>query len=289
MAQHRFRILNVFTCPGDRLSGNPLAVFEDGAPLSSEQMQRLARQMNLSETTFVLPPTRPGASARVRIFTPGYEMPFAGHPTLGSAHVCRALGLGVERVVLEMEAGLIPVTTRGDRWTLQAQPPRWRAPQEHRQQLAALVGLAEADLAAEPLWVDAGREQLLLPIASEAAVRRAQPDREVFRAVEAGAGQAVQVFLFARAGVRDGVLHILSRFFFGDGQGGVREDPATGSAHANLGGWLLATQAPQPARLRSSQGEQTGRPSLLELEVDAERRVLVTGEVVELARGELDL
>ncbi|HSD90881.1 MAG TPA: PhzF family phenazine biosynthesis isomerase, partial [Kofleriaceae bacterium] len=86
---YRFRIVNVFTALGDRLSGNPLCVFEDARGLSTEQMQALARQLNLSETTFVLPSER--ATAQVRIFTPGFEMPFAGHPTLGTAHVVRAL------------------------------------------------------------------------------------------------------------------------------------------------------------------------------------------------------
>ena len=90
MATHPFRIVNVFTQNGDALSGNPLCVFENGADFDSDLMQALARQFNLSETTFILPSTR--ADARVRIFTPTYEMPFAGHPTLGTAHVCRALG-----------------------------------------------------------------------------------------------------------------------------------------------------------------------------------------------------
>src|SRR5678815_1965797 len=86
----KYRILNVFTSGGARLSGNPLCVFEDGSQLDPAAMQALARQMNLSESTFILPSKR--AAALVRIFTPAYEMPFAGHPTLGTAHVCRALG-----------------------------------------------------------------------------------------------------------------------------------------------------------------------------------------------------
>src|SRR5499426_3738673 len=97
--RYAFRIVNVFTVDGDRLSGNPLCVFEDARGLTSEQMQALARQMNLSETTFVLPSER--ATAHVRIFTPGYEMPFAGHPTLGTAHVVRALR-GGDQLALEM-------------------------------------------------------------------------------------------------------------------------------------------------------------------------------------------
>src|SRR5580658_11029595 len=124
MAAHPFRIVNVFTAAQGPFTGNPLCVFENGAGLSTEEMQALARQFNLSETTFILPSSR--ADARVRIFTPTYEMPFAGHPTLGTAHVCRALGLGGDSLRLEMQAGLIEVTAQNDRWTLTANAPHWR-------------------------------------------------------------------------------------------------------------------------------------------------------------------
>src|ERR1700722_18044767 len=108
MRDHRFRLLNVFTVADDRFSGNPLCVFEDGQGLSDAQMQALARQFNLSETTFVLPSPSAGATAKVRIFTPSFEMPFAGHPTLGTAHVVRALAQSAsDRVVLDMKAGLV--------------------------------------------------------------------------------------------------------------------------------------------------------------------------------------
>ena len=112
MANHPFRIVNVFTQDQGPFTGNPLCVFENGDGLSTEDMQSLARQFNLSETTFILRSTN--ANARVRIFTPAYEMAFAGHPTLGSAHVCRALKLGGDSLVLEMQAGLIPVRASGD-------------------------------------------------------------------------------------------------------------------------------------------------------------------------------
>src|ERR1700723_505343 len=117
---YAYRTLNVFTVEGDRLSGNPLCVFEDGRGLSDAQMQALARQLNLSETTFVLPATAKGATARVRIFTPTFEMPFAGHPTLGTAQVVRELAAAGDRVALEMKAGVVEVTAKGDVWTLRA-------------------------------------------------------------------------------------------------------------------------------------------------------------------------
>src|SRR5215467_14136294 len=107
MTSLSFRIVNVFTRDDDRFSGNPLCVFEDGSSLDAQAMQALALQFNLSETTFILASRR--ASAGVRIFTPKYEMPFAGHPTLGTAHVCRALGLAGDSLTLDMPAGIIPV------------------------------------------------------------------------------------------------------------------------------------------------------------------------------------
>jgi trans-2,3-dihydro-3-hydroxyanthranilate isomerase len=109
MGTHAFRILNVFTCEGV-LTGNALCVFEDAAQLDTQTMQALALQFNLSETTFIAPSAR--AAAKVRIFTPTYEMPFAGHPTLGTAHVCRDMHLGGDSLVLEMQAALIPVSAR---------------------------------------------------------------------------------------------------------------------------------------------------------------------------------
>src|SRR5580704_6005420 len=151
MATHPFRIVNVFTQDRGALSGNPLCVFEDGSGFDTDVMQALARQFNLSETTFILPSSR--ADARVRIFTPTYEMPFAGHPTLGTAQVCRALKLGKDALVLEMQAGLIPVRAHGDRWTLTAMGATWRELDASRDELAKALGLKKADLGERPLWM----------------------------------------------------------------------------------------------------------------------------------------
>src|SRR3982751_6382729 len=134
MRELAFRIVNVFTQDRGALTGNPLCVFESGVSLDTATMQALARQFNLSETTFILPSTR--ATAQVRIFTPAYEMPFAGHPTLGTAHVVRALQSSGAALTLEMKAGIIPVSSEGNRWTLSANPPRWREVTESRADLA---------------------------------------------------------------------------------------------------------------------------------------------------------
>ncbi|HTP51836.1 MAG TPA: PhzF family phenazine biosynthesis protein [Anaeromyxobacteraceae bacterium] len=278
-----YRILNVFTVAGDRLSGNPLCVFEDGRSLEAERMQALARQFNLSETTFVLPPERADSTARVRIFTPNFEMPFAGHPTLGTAHVVRALTGARDLVVLEMKAGLVQVRAEGDRWTLRAaKVPVTREPMASADALAAMVGLAPGCVS-RPLWVDTGAEQLLLRVRSSADVRAARPEPAPFlRDARGSAGGEAMAYVFAEVSPDD----VEARFFFMAG-GSVAEDPATGSACANLGGWLLATGTPVPARRRVTQGAQVGRPSLLTLEVDGERRIYVTGEVVELGRGSI--
>jgi trans-2,3-dihydro-3-hydroxyanthranilate isomerase len=277
----RYRILNVFTANGARLSGNPLCVVEDGSQLDAETMQKLARQMNLSETTFILSSKR--AAALVRIFTPAYEMPFAGHPTLGTAHVCRALGLGGNQLGLEMRAGIIPVTANGDHWTLRAAAATSRLVEAQPTEIARLLGLEAGDIGFQPLWIKAGREQLIIPLTSEAAVRRARPRPEMFDRLRStdGAGQA---YVFASTGAKK----ILSRFFFPDGAA-ILEDPATGSACANLGGWFLAMGRRPPLEFEVSQGEQIGRPSLLRLEVNTDNEVFVGGEVIEIGSGQLVL
>ncbi|MBL8270098.1 MAG: PhzF family phenazine biosynthesis protein [Steroidobacter sp.] len=276
-----FRIVNVFTFNGGTLTGNPLCVFEDASGLDTPTMQALARQFNLSETTFIEPSS--SANAQVRIFTPSYEMPFAGHPTLGTAFVCRELRLGGDQLKLQMKAGIIPVSAEGNRWTLQANPPTWRACEASREHLAAMLSLEPSDIGERPLWVKAGKEQLIVPLTSEAAVRRAIPRPEAFAAVSSEDGHSMAYVFAPPVNGRT-----LSRFFFPDGAA-ILEDPATGSATANFGGWLLATGQPLPYRVQISQGEYVARPSTLFLHVDAERRILVSGDVVAIARGTLQL
>jgi trans-2,3-dihydro-3-hydroxyanthranilate isomerase len=293
MAQ-AFRIVNVFTLGADRLSGNPLCVFEDATGLSDAQMQGLARQMNLSETTFILPATDPTATARVRIFTPGFEMPFAGHPTLGTAHVVSTMR-GGDRIVLEMKAGLVPVSAepvaRGSApvvahaWTLRAaRAPATRPVSASRAELARMLGLPDDAVSEEPLWVNTGVEQLVIPIGSPALVRAARPVPDLI--AKHGYSETrdeAMAYLWTRDG--DGLL---VRFFFTQ-HGAVIEDPATGSACANLGGWHLATGKPLPFRASLRQGDAVGRPSQLGLHVAADRSIHVTGSVIELGRGTLDL
>ncbi len=283
MTSYAFRIINVFA--EERLAGNPLAVFEDGSGLDDATMQALALQFNLSETTFVLPSAR--ATARVRIFTPAFEMPFAGHPTLGTAHVVRALK-GGDAVTLEMRAGVIPVRASGDEWTLQANAARTRAVTASRDELAAMLGLDVPDIGGKPLFVDTGSEQLLIPLASVAAVRRCRPNADLLIKYGSVAlpdgGSRAMAYVWAEV-APDGVL---ARFFFPK-HGAIIEDPGTGSACANLGGWLVATGAPRPRTLTVAQGEAVGRRCRLRLTVDAEGGIFVSGRVVELGRGTITI
>jgi PhzF family phenazine biosynthesis protein len=280
MAAYAYRIVNVFTQARAALSGNPLCVFERAQAFDAARMQALALQFNLSETTFILPSDR--ANARVRIFTPSYEMPFAGHPTLGTAHVCRALGLGGDRLSLEMVSGVVAVRATGDRWTLQAPAPTWREVQEPQLTIAAMLGLEERDVAPRPLWVNAGTEQLIVPLTSEAAVRRVRVRGDLLEQMKSTEGHS-QVYVFAPVGAA-----LLARFFFPQGNA-ILEDPATGSATANLGGWCLAMGRTLPCEFDISQGEYTGRRSALRLRVDGERQVQVSGDVIELGRGTVNL
>jgi trans-2,3-dihydro-3-hydroxyanthranilate isomerase len=280
MKRYTYRIVNVFTQNGGPFTGNPLCVFENADSLDSTTMQALALQFNLSETTFILPSQR--ASARVRIFTPRYEMPFAGHPTLGTAHVCRVLGLAQDSLTLEMTAGIIAVQADGCRWTLQANAPTWHEVQESSNALAQMLGVNEDEIMERPLWVNTGTEQLIVPLATEAAVRRATLRVDAVAHLK-NENDAAMAYVFAQAGA-----HTIARFFFQQGSA-VLEDPATGSATANLGGWCLAMERPLPSSFKISQGECVGRPSTLHLQIDTNRVIRVSGDVLELGTGVVSL
>lgn len=276
-----YRIVNVFTRDGGRMTGNPLCVFEDGSSLTDAEMQALALQFNLSETSFISASAK--ADARVRIFSPSYEMAFAGHPTLGTAQVVADLKTLANGVKLELNVGVIPVSKDGRRWELTSNPATTRAPQASAAQLAAALGLSPSDIGGAPLWVDTGTEQLIVPLFNEDAVRRARPSYDDLLAATRDSIRP-NAYVFAKTG--EGRL--FSRYFFSKANV-IFEDPATGSATANLGNYFLANQAPLPLELSISQGEMTGRPSSLRLRVDASRAVHVAGEVIELGRGYVEM
>ena len=279
----QFRLVNVFA--ESHLGGNPLCVFEDARGLSEATLQALALQFNLSETTFILPAEDEKAIRRVRIFTPMFELPFAGHPTLGSAHVVRSITGCGDSIGLQMQVGVVAVEAAGDRWTLEAaKAPTWHAPQSSRAQLAHMLGIDETDVLDGALWVDTGAEQLIVPLASPDAVQRCRPDARELVRYSVGRKRRGLAYVWSRAGGDD----IRVRFFL-EKHGGVLEDPGTGSACANLGGWFIAHGEPLPAAFHVLQGDQVGRACRLGLRVDAKQRIFVSGRVVELGHGEISL
>jgi len=277
-----YRLLNVFAEAGDPFSGNPLCVFEDGRDLTDEQMQALARQFNLSETTFVVSPAE-GADAGVRIFTTSFEMPFAGHPTLGTAHVVRAMTSASDRLRLSMPAGVIPVQAEGDQWTLTANRGRVEADLP-ADEVAAAVGLSPGDLVAPVQQVSVGTSQVVAQAASVDLVRRARVRPDLLAAY-AGMGQGggeTLVYVWAETG--NGQIE--ARALISDGAS-VSEDPATGSACSNLGAWLAG--AGRSGEWTVRQGRHVRRPSTLRLRVDPDGTVQVGGLVREVGSGEVVL
>jgi PhzF family phenazine biosynthesis protein len=250
-------------------------------------MQAIARQFNLSETTFILPADEDearGAHARVRIFTPSLEMPFAGHPTLGTASVVAQLNRGLDLVTLAMPAGLAPVRRVKNRWVLTTpRAARLRGFAGSAADLAHAVGLHAQEIASPPVWVDTGVEQLLAEVRDPVALRRATASAaELGTMARASYGES-QVLLWCRQA--DDTKDVAARFFF-TGDGSVAEDPATGSACGNLGGWL-GSQGRLSTKFVVRQGDQVGRPSTIHVTPLPDGHVEVGGVVVELGRGSL--
>lgn len=285
MARYKFRLLNVFA--EQTFGGNPLCVFEDGRGLTDEQMMLLTRQFNLSETTFILPADTP----RVRVFTPGYEMAFAGHPTLGTAQVVREVYGTGDQITLAFKAGLVPVRAQGNVWTLSpplTQAPTLRAADESPALIAGLLGLSEDDLADAPCWVDTGADQLLIPVKTADAVSRAAIDASRIAQWPLSSLGRQTGYVFAIGEDTGNTLEVNARYFFFTG-GAVSEDPGTGSACANLGAWLAHRRDKTAISVRVTQGEKMGRLCRLWLNVDAHKRIEVGGQVIEIGRGEVDI
>jgi PhzF family phenazine biosynthesis protein len=183
-----------------------------------------------------------------------------------------------------MKAGVIPVNAHGDVWTLKANAPTTHAPPVTREQFAQMLGLEPTDVLDGALWVDTGSEQLILPLASAEAVERCRPNAELLSRYSVGAKRNGLVYVWARVDADT----IRVRFFFTK-YGSVIEDPGTGSACANLGGWFVARDATLPLTANVLQGDQVGRPCRLGLHVDKARNIFVSGRVVAVGHGEIIL
>jgi trans-2,3-dihydro-3-hydroxyanthranilate isomerase len=284
-----FVTVDVFT---DRaFGGNQLAVFPDARGIDPELMQPIAREFNYSETTFVLPPDDPAHTARVRIFTPGRELPFAGHPTVGTAHVLATTGAiqltgEVTQILFEEIAGPVPVTVRKTNGRVDfcqltaAKAPEVISDAPARDRLATALSLpvdAFRSGAWSPEIMSCGTPFVLVPLVDRAAIASARANLEVWDAVFAGRASAA-VFLFAMGGERSGSA-VRARMFAPNL--GIAEDPATGGAAAALAGYL-GTRDPRSAgtlRWMVEQGFEMGRPSILEVEADKENGRVVRSRV----------
>ena len=303
MKEYRFIQVDVFT---DRpFGGNPLAVFPEAEGLTTEEMQRLAREMNLSETTFVLPPQALGADFKVRIFTPATELPFAGHPVVGTHWVLAHLGRvdlrePVTQVRFELGVGVLPAdlhvaSGRVGRVVMTQDRPTFHAVREDLTDLAAGLGLAPEAITETGLLVQVvstGSPQMMVPVRSLPEVQGLDASQlniaALNRACHAVGTECVLVFTFeterSEATVHVRVFAPLL---------GVPEDPATGSANGALGAYLVhhrAVPVTKPTvHILSEQGAELGRPSTLYVEVDHTGEevtaVRVGGQVVPVAEG----
>jgi PhzF family phenazine biosynthesis protein len=273
----RFQQVDVFT--REPYLGNPVAVVLDSQGLATEQMQRFANWTNLSETTFVLPPTTPGADYQVRIFTPQTELPFAGHPTLGTCHAWLSAGgraANADVIVQQCQAGLIRVRQTDNGLAFAAPPLVRSGPVDPAfvSQIAAALRIDPSHVQAAE-WVDNGPGWVALLLRDSEAVLNVQPGLVDLSVGVVGAYPAGNPYAFE------------VRAFFPK-QGATAEDPVTGSLNASLAQWLLSTgraQAPYVA----SQGTALGRSGRVHVSTDAAGAIWVGGGTVTCVEGQVEL
>ena len=305
-APRPFKQVDVFTATP--YYGNPLAVVLDGAGLSDDEMQRFARWTNLSETTFVLPPTQAGADYRVRIFTPGTELPFAGHPTLGSCHAWLENG-GKPRqadvIVQECAVGLVSIRRAGHHLAFAAPPLKRSTPApELLASVAQALGISTAQIRAAQ-QLDNGPQWLGLLLDSTDTVLALAPDHQRLKDLKQKVGvcavesaqPAISLIAKSSREARAFAEHAADapqqaapdlevRAFAAPV--GITEDPVTGSLNASLAQWLMA-EGHMPERYLASQGTCLGRAGRVQLERDASGQVWVGGQVVTCISGQVQL
>jgi trans-2,3-dihydro-3-hydroxyanthranilate isomerase len=288
MSKPKFFITDVFT--DRKYGGNPLATFIDCASLSDTEMQQIAREINFSETTFITSREPHNGGYDVRIFTPKAEVDFAGHPTLGTAHVIRnVLNLtAADEVLLNLRVGQIPVRF-GDAVLWMKQMPPQFGKQFSADQLADVLGLAATDIDATlPIEeVSTGFPTLIVPLNNMDALKRAKVNKERSLVFVQDAWAKVTL-VFCRQGYEP--EHALGVRMFADYYG-VLEDPATGSSNGSLAAYLSRHRVFGAAEIevRAGQGYEVGRPSTLALRTKhtaGNIEVFVGGRVVDVARGE---
>jgi trans-2,3-dihydro-3-hydroxyanthranilate isomerase len=302
MRRLHYHRVDVFT--NRAFGGNPLAVFTNGRDLSTETMQAIAREMNLSESTFVLPPDDPAHAYRVRIFTPGRELPMAGHPTVGTAFVLareHLVDLARERTVIILEEGVgdIPVeinATDGEAgmiWMTQPHP-QFGAQSSDVAAIAGMLSLPPSAIDAHyPIQVvSTGVPMLFVPLVDLEAARSVRINGRVFDEIMPAFGTG-EVFVFTTEVENPGST-VHSRMFAPEL--GIIEDPATGSASGPLGAYMVRygiVAASPVAYIVSEQGIEMGRPSFIHIQIERRAdefvRVQVGGECVYMGDGFLEV
>jgi trans-2,3-dihydro-3-hydroxyanthranilate isomerase len=293
MGSLAFYIVDVFA--EEKYAGNQLAVFRGGGALSDIEMQRIAREMNFSETTFILSEIQQDGGFDVRIFTPGAEVPFAGHPTLGTAHIIRKeiQQTNAGKILLNLKVGQIPVTF-GDEadnenvyWMQQIEPVFGRM--LNPELVAPVLGLAPSDMDDRfPVEeVSTGLPHIIVPLRNLKSLKRARVDKEKYFALIENAW-AKPILIFCpepHESQNDISVRMFADCF------GIPEDPATGSGNGCLAGYLVRHRYWGQAKIdiRSEQGYEIGRPSLLLLraeEQDGKIDIRVGGRAITIAKGE---
>ncbi|WP_219214245.1 PhzF family phenazine biosynthesis protein [Variovorax boronicumulans] len=299
MKTRPFQQVDVFTAVPYR--GNPLAVVLDGSDLDEAQMQRFAQWTNLSETTFLLPPTDPGADYRVRIFTPGSELPFAGHPTLGSCHAWLRAGgkpKSAKQIVQQSAVGLVPIRREGERLAFAAPPLRRSAPSPSvLARVAGALGLKPSQIRSAQM-LDNGPVWMGLLLENVDTVLALEPDHRALKEL----GQKVGVVAVPDTPALIGRSNREARAFAGRPAPspvalevrafaapiGVEEDPVTGSFNASAAQWLIA-DGHMPEQYIAGQGQCLGRDGRVHIARDAEGVVWVGGDVVTCIAGQVEL
>jgi PhzF family phenazine biosynthesis protein len=255
--------------------GNPLAVVLDAEDLDGDTMQRVARWTNLSETTFVLPPSAPDADYRVRIFTPGGELPFAGHPTLGTAHAwLQHTGSPKDQVVQECAAGLIEVRSLQETLSFAA-PPTLRSGEieaEYLEQIVTALGIDRSHVV-DHQWVDNGPGWAVVRLATAQEVLALEPDFS----------QLPNAMIGAIGAHPDGSPHAFEMRTFAPGAG-IAEDPICGSMNAGVAQWLIRTGG-APAGYRVSQGRRLARAGDITITAEPDGTIWVGGATNTLFHG----
>ncbi len=285
MKRRAFQQVDVFTQTPYR--GNPLAVVLDGSGLRTEEMQAFTDWTNLSEATFLLPPTDPAADYRVRIFCPGRELPFAGHPTLGTCHVWLASG-GIparDYVVQQCEVGLVKIRRDGPRLSFAAPPLRKQGPlpPEDVERIARGLGVPRADIL-HHAWCDNGPNWRGVMLRSADQVLSVRPDAAVLAGLDVGVvGPRGKVGVIGALPQQEECAFEVRAFFPGAG-GGIAEDPVTGSLNAAIGQWLIAAGL-APSLYVASQGTALQRSGRVYVERDDSGQVWVGGSTVTCIEG----